>query len=130
MIAKRQIARDEGRLWRRGGVTGAPAGAGVRRIAQALLATPRPGGLAVLAAFVRLLRRDDTRRSAEVASAAPLDAATRAAVTAGLERRYARPMDVTFTVDPALIGGLRIVAWSDVFDDSVRARLAALEQQS
>jgi len=34
---------------------------------------------------------------------------------------------VTFGVNPELIGGLRVKVASDVFDGSVRGRLAALE---
>jgi F0F1-type ATP synthase delta subunit len=32
-----------------------------------------------------------------------------------------------FAVDPALIGGLRIQVGSDVYDGSIRARLATLD---
>jgi F-type H+-transporting ATPase subunit delta len=34
---------------------------------------------------------------------------------------------VTFSVNPSLIGGLRVPVGSDVFDGSVKARLAELE---
>jgi F-type H+-transporting ATPase subunit delta len=36
-------------------------------------------------------------------------------------------MKATFTVNPSLVGGMRIKVGSDVYDGSVRARLAALE---
>jgi F-type H+-transporting ATPase subunit delta len=40
---------------------------------------------------------------------------------------YGAGVEATFTENPALIGGMRIKVGSDVYDDSVRARLAALE---
>jgi F-type H+-transporting ATPase subunit delta len=38
-------------------------------------------------------------------------------------------MSVSYVQNPALIGGLRIQAGSDLYDGSVRARLNALAQQ-
>ena len=38
-------------------------------------------------------------------------------------------MSVSYIQNPALIGGLRIQAGSDLYDGSVRARLNALAQQ-
>jgi len=88
---------------------------------------PAAHRLAVAAAFVRLLKRDFAGRMAEVDSAAPLDAETRADIEAGLAHRYKRAIATTFVVDPSLIGGIRIAAGSDVYDDSIKARLSALE---
>jgi F-type H+-transporting ATPase subunit delta len=42
-------------------------------------------------------------------------------------RRYGAGLQPSFEVDPALIGGLRIRVGSDVYDGSLRARLAALQ---
>jgi hypothetical protein len=127
MTDVRRAARDAGRLWRLCLVDGSPDAGRVRRIADELCASGRKGRLVVLAGFLRLLKRDRDRRTAEVDSAVPLDAATRAAVENGLARRFGRAMTTTFVVDPALIAGVRLKAAGELFDDTVRARLAALE---
>jgi F-type H+-transporting ATPase subunit delta len=127
MNAVRLAARDAARLFRLSLVDGSPDVGRVRRIIADLLASGRRGRLAVAAAFVRLLKRDFAGRMAEVDSAAPLDAETRGTIEAGLARRYKRTIATNFVVNPALIGGIRITAGSDVYDDTVRAHLAALE---
>ena len=93
-------------------------------------ASPRPdsrGALAILSDFQRLVRLDSDRHSALVESATPLAPAMRDDIQAGLARVYGPGLEATFAENPALIGGMRITVGSDVYDDSVRARLAALE---
>ena len=63
-------------------------------------------------------------------SATLLDGDARAAIEAGLARRYGRAMATTFRIDPDLVGGIRLVAASDMLDDSVAGRLAALERSA
>ena len=127
MNAVRQAARDASRLFRLSTVNGLPDVGRVRRIVSDLLASGRRGRFAVAAAFLRLVKRDFAGRMAEVDSAVPLDADTRADIEAGLARRYKRAIATTFVVDPALIGGIRIAAGCDLYDDSIKARLSALE---
>jgi F-type H+-transporting ATPase subunit delta len=127
MTSVRQAAQDASRLFRLSIVNGLPDVGRVRRIVNDLLASGRRGRFTVAAQFLRRLKRDSTERMAEVDSAAPLDAQTRATIEANLARRYARAIATTFVVDATLIGGIRIAAASDVYDDSIRARLSALE---
>jgi F-type H+-transporting ATPase subunit delta len=49
-----------------------------------------------------------------------------AAIQENLARRYGPGLNVSFWVDPSLIGGLRIKVGSDIFDGSVAGRLAEL----
>ena len=77
--------------------------------------------------FQRLVRLDRDRHSALVESAEPLAGAVREGIEADLARIYGPGLDTSFQQNPALIGGLRIKVGSDVYDDSVRTRLAALE---
>ena len=42
---------------------------------------------------------------------------------------YGPDLSVSFATNPALIGGMRIVAGCDVYDGSIRGRLAALEER-
>ena len=48
-------------------------------------------------------------------------------ILADLVRIYGSGLDTSFDENPALIGGMRIRVGSDVYDDSVRARLASIE---
>lgn len=123
----RQAARDAARLFRLTEVDGLPDVGRVRSVVTDVLASGRRGRFAVIEAFLHLLKRDFAGRMAEVDSAAPLDADTRADIEAGLARRYHRAIATTFVVDPTLIGGIRIAAASDVYDDSIKARLSAME---
>jgi F-type H+-transporting ATPase subunit delta len=82
-----------------------------------------------LSRLQRLVKLDLERRTARVESATPLPPDLQAKVTKQLETIYGAGMSVSFTRNPALIGGLRIQAGSDLYDGSVRARLNALAQQ-
>ena len=57
----------------------------------------------------------------------PLGAEMQEDVKAGLARVYGAGLAASFEQNPALIGGMRIKVGSDVYDGSVRAKLAALE---
>jgi F-type H+-transporting ATPase subunit delta len=73
------------------------------------------------------LAKDKRRASVETATALPED--LRGTVRANLDRAYGAGLETTFTENPALIGGMRIRVGSDVYDGSVRARLAEIESQ-
>jgi F-type H+-transporting ATPase subunit delta len=75
----------------------------------------------------RLVRLDLDQRTARVESAMPLTDDVRRDVEAGLARLYGSGIATSFDENPALIGGMRIKVGSDVYDGSVRSRLAALE---
>lgn len=63
-------------------------------------------------------------KDAEITSAFPLDEAALAALTKDLEARFKAKLNVTVSVDPELIGGVRIAVGDEVIDASVRAKLA------
>jgi len=92
-----------------------------------LKAKPR-GYLAILSHFARLVKLDLDRRTARVESAGPLPADLQASVQSSLARVYGPGVNVSFAQNPALIGGMRIKIGSDVYDGSVQARLAALQE--
>ncbi len=60
---------------------------------------------------------------ATVFSAFPIDAAQLTDVVASLEKHFARKLNVTVQLEPALIGGIRVVVGDEVMDTSVQARL-------
>lgn len=60
---------------------------------------------------------------ATVFSAFPIEAAQLTDVVAALEKHFARKLNVTVELEPALIGGIRVVVGDEVMDTSVKARL-------
>jgi F-type H+-transporting ATPase subunit delta len=75
----------------------------------------------------RLVKLELARRTALIQSAMPLPAEFQADVETRLAGAYGPGLRTLFEHSPALIGGMRIQVGSDVYDASVRARLAALE---
>ena len=61
---------------------------------------------------------------AQIASAFPLDDATLAQLKADLEQRFKKQLQVQVSLDPELIGGVRITVGDEVIDASVRGKLA------
>jgi F-type H+-transporting ATPase subunit delta len=96
------------------------------QIARRLAASRRRGALATLAGFQRLVRLDQDRHSAVVESAVRLPDDLRGRVEADLVRTYGGGLTTSFEQNAALIGGMRIKVGSDVYDGSVRNKLAAL----
>ena len=120
----RRLAR---RLYRLCVVGGTLDDARVRRVVSRAAASGRRGSSAVLHELLRFVRLDRDRHTALVASAEPLPADIQAQVAAGLASTYGAGVTASYAVDPTLIGGMRIKVGSDVFDGSVRSRLAALD---
>jgi F-type H+-transporting ATPase subunit delta len=96
-------------------------------VQQVVQAKPR-GYVAILSHFQRLVKLDVERRTARVESAVPLEPAVQASVQSSLTRVYGPGVDASFVQNPSLIGGMRIKVGSGVYDGSVQARLAALQE--
>ena len=60
---------------------------------------------------------------AHIDSAFEISADQLAQLVATLEKKFGRKLNPTVTVDPSLIGGVRVVVGDEVLDTSVRARL-------
>jgi F-type H+-transporting ATPase subunit delta len=99
-----------------------------RQVVQRVIESKPRGYLGILSHFERLVKLDLDRRTAKIESATPLAADLQTRVQAGLERLYGAGLNISFAQNPALIGGLRIKVGSDVYDGSVQARLAALQE--
>jgi F-type H+-transporting ATPase subunit delta len=125
----RRVARTARRLYRFCRVDGRLDPERTTAVARRLAATPRRGSLAVLQELERLVRLDQQRHRAQIASAVPLPQDVRADVVRRLARAYGAHVAATFVEDPSLIGGLRVRIGSDVYDGSVRAKLQALESR-
>ena len=126
MKSDRAITRVSRRLFRLCLTGGDIDEAKVRKVARRLAASDRRESHAVLAAFLRLVRLKIESRAAVVESAVPLPIELREIVSGNLSGLYGPATRPTFTVNPDLLGGVRIKVGSDVYDGSVRARLAAL----
>jgi len=100
----------------------------VRRVVQRVVAAGLHDSPAILSHFARLLKLELARRTATIESATPVPADLQAALEAGLTRLYGPGLTTTFAHKPVLVGGLRIQVGCDVYDGSVRARLATLEK--
>ena len=129
MNRTKQATRDAKKLFRLCLVNGlldeARAGQVVRRIG----ATRNRNRFNVLAQFQRLVRLTYMRCTATVESAMPLPPGMQESLREGLTRIYGPGLNTSFVQSPALIGGMRIKVGSDVYDGSVQARLAALEER-
>jgi F-type H+-transporting ATPase subunit delta len=60
---------------------------------------------------------------AEIASAFALSDAQVMQLVGTLEKKFGRKLNPTVTVDPSLIGGVRVLVGDEVLDTSVRAKL-------
>jgi len=89
------------------------------------------GRLSVLpeiAAQFRALKNAHSGSSdAVVYSAFPVEGAALADVSAALEKRFGRKLNVSVELEPGLIGGIRVVVGDEVLDASVKARLEQMK---
>ena len=100
-----------------------------RKAARRRGASRRRGSIAVLSSLRRFVRLDSDRHRAVVETATGLPDDLRDEMQTSLARRYGSGLTTSFETSPDLIGGMRIRVGSDVYDGSVRARLAAIESR-
>jgi F-type H+-transporting ATPase subunit delta len=127
MKSSTKTRRAARRLFRRCVTDGSVDEARARTLVQRMATSGRGRSFPVLWDFLRLVRLDVNRRTALVESATVLADDIRRNLSARLARTYGPGLKTSFAVNAALVGGIRIKVGSDVYDDSVRARLAALE---
>ena len=89
------------------------------------------GRLSVLPEIARQFRVLKNTRSgtsdATVYSAFALEGEALADLAITLEKRFDRKLNLTVELDPALIGGVRVVVGDEVLDTSVKARLEQMK---
>ena len=98
-----------------------------RQVVVRIVEARRRDGLAVLSHFRRFVRLDRDRHTATIESATPLPPDLQASLEVGLSQRYGPLVESSYVHNPSLIGGVRIRVAGDVYDGSIRGRLAALE---
>lgn len=79
--------------------------------------------------FAALAAKRQERWIAEVAVARPLSDAQLDRLQSGLNGLYGRELKITTTVDPQLLGGVRVTVGDEVLDASTLARLTDLRRQ-
>jgi F-type H+-transporting ATPase subunit delta len=95
----------------------------IRNVVSKVAELKPRGYFEILSHFQRLVKLEVERRTAKVESAAPLSPEVQTEVKNKLGKLYGQGLNISFTQNPALLGGLRIKVGSDVYDGSVQARL-------
>jgi F-type H+-transporting ATPase subunit delta len=73
--------------------------------------------------FQALKNSAEGAADAEITSAFDMSAVQVSELIATLEKKFSRKLNPSVTVDPSLIGGVRVVVGDEVLDTSVRAKL-------
>ena len=128
MKISKQARRDAKQMFRASFNNGALDESRVRKAVAAVVAQKPRGYVAILSQLQRLVKLDLDRRTASVESATVLSPEQKSVVEKDLNRKYGAGLNITFSQNPALLGGLRIQVGSDVYDGSVRARLENLRE--
>lgn len=77
--------------------------------------------------FKLLVHQQQGSADAAISSAFPMEGAQVADLVAALEKKFGRKLNASVTVDPSLIGGVRVVVGDEVLDTSVRAKLQQMQ---
>jgi F-type H+-transporting ATPase subunit delta len=98
----------------------------VRQVVK-LLGERKPRGyVQILSRLHRLVELDVQQRTSRVESAEPLPAGLQTEVTGRIKKNYGDGLDISFSENPALIGGLKIRVGSDLYDGTVKTKLERL----
>lgn len=98
-----------------------------RNLIQLLVHNRRLSVVAEIGAlFEQLKLQDEGKLDAKISSAFPMDDAQRNQVVDLLASRFKRKINATVTVDPDLIGGIKVEVGDKVWDASVLGRLQSM----
>ena len=126
MKVSKQARRDGKTLFNACCVNGILDEARLRQTVTLVIAQKPRGYVSTLTHLQRLVKLDIARRTARVENAVESTPVQRAAIEAALTQKYGPGMNVIYSVNPALLGGVKVKAGSDIYDGSVAGRLAAL----
>lgn len=109
------------------GVCGEQLDGSGRNFVQVLVNNERLGVMPeIRALFEDLKREQEGILEAQITSAFPLDDEQQRQLVRRLEAKYQRKVSVQVSVDPELIGGVKIVVGDKVLDATVRGKLDAM----
>ncbi|HEY0063476.1 MAG TPA: F0F1 ATP synthase subunit delta [Telluria sp.] len=101
-----------------------PATPEVKNLVDMLAQNGRVALLPEIGAQFEVLKNADAGAAdASIVSAFEISSQQVTELTATLEKKFGRKLNPTVTVDPSLIGGVRVVVGDEVLDTSVRAKL-------
>jgi len=110
------------------GVAKTPLTESVKNLLATVIDNGRLAALPEIAVQFRALVNERSGVSdATVYSAFPIEDAQMDAVLGALEKRFGRKLNATVELEPALIGGIRVVVGDEVLDTSVKARLEQMK---
>lgn len=81
----------------------------------------------ILTYFGKLVRLETEKRTATIETSAALDKKIEDEVRGEIKKRYPQVLRTQFQVQPDALGGMRIQVGSDVWDGTVRGKLADLK---
>ena len=129
MRITKEARRLSRQLFRLSLTEGALDRAKVSSIVQSVINEKPRHYVAALENYQRLLRLEMAKRHAVIESAVALSPETSESIVNNLKQKYGQDLTTEFAVNPTLIGGMRIKLGSDVWDGSVKNRLARLQEQ-
>jgi F-type H+-transporting ATPase subunit delta len=98
----------------------------VKKATAAIIKSKPRNYVGVLKEYARLIRMEVAKSHAVIESATEMEASEKSAITRTLRSKYGSEVTTDYSVNPDLIGGLRIQVGSNVVDTSVRSRLDRL----
>tara|TARA_B100001115_G_scaffold135887_1_gene103399 strand:- start:394 stop:786 length:393 start_codon:yes stop_codon:yes gene_type:complete len=128
MKISRQAQREAKQLFHAGKAEGNLSDEKVRETVKLLTEKKPRDYVAVLSHLNRLVKLDVQRRTAHVQSAVALNDSQQNQLKENLAKLFGKNLIYSFTENADLLGGMRVKVGSDVYDGSVRTRLAKLEE--
>ncbi|MBO56971.1 MAG: H(+)-transporting ATPase [Verrucomicrobiales bacterium] len=99
-----------------------------QKAVQLLIEQKPRGFFGILQHLHRLVKLDESSRTARVESAVALGQAQQQDIQDNLNRLKGGDVTMEFAENPRLIGGMRVKIGDDVFDGSVKTRLTGLSE--
>lgn len=128
MKGNKQSRRGAKQLFKSCQVEGQLAEERVRQAVTLVIEKKPRGYFGILQELQRLVKLDVSSRSARVESAVVLTEAQQQNIRESLGRLKGGDVTVEFSENADLIGGMRVKIGDDVFDGSVKTRLATLSE--
>ena len=128
MKGNKQSRRGAKQLFKSCQVEGQLAEERVRQAVTLVIEKKPRGYFGILQELQRLVKLDVSSRSARVESAVALTDAQQQNIRKSLGRLKGGEVTVEFAENADLIGGMRVKIGDDVFDGSVKTRLATLSE--
>ena len=129
MKGNKQSRRDAKQLFKSCQVDGQLDEDRVRKTVALLIEKKPRGYFGTLQELQRLVKLDVNSHSASVVSAVELTEEQKQSVRDSLGRMKGGDVAIEFAQNPDLIGGMRVKIGDDVYDGSMKTRLARLEEK-